>query len=192
MTIVAEILRSKPDGAVHAIAPTATVFEALRLMADKCIGALLVREGDAIVGIITERDYARKIALVGRTSGETQVHRVDETLGLFGSLEDDEPADEDFELQLAEAPHLEVALAADHPGMSPVQRRRVLRDANAVLVRAIAGATGMTHAQVNSELNRMSGVARVAEADANALERRRAKGAKWLARIGVGSGTGGR
>ncbi|MBH2042732.1 MAG: CBS domain-containing protein [Comamonadaceae bacterium] len=76
MTIVAEILRSKPDGAVHAIAPTATVFEALRLMADKCIGALLVREGDAIVGIITERDYARKIALVGRTSGETQVRDV--------------------------------------------------------------------------------------------------------------------
>jgi CBS domain-containing protein len=76
MTIVAEILRSKTDGAVHAIAPTATVFEALRLMADKCIGALLVREGDAIVGIITERDYARKIALVGRTSGETQVRDV--------------------------------------------------------------------------------------------------------------------
>ncbi len=131
-------------------------------------------------------------AVSATPSGEAQVHRVDETLGLFGSLEDEEPADEDFELQLAEAPHLEVAAAPDHAGMSPVQRRRVLRDANAVLVRAIAGATGMTHAQVNSELNRMSGVARVAEADANALERRRAKGAKWLARIGVGSGTGGR
>ena len=119
------------------------------------------------------------------------MHRVDETLGLFGSL-DDEPAEEEFELQLAEAPHLEVAVAPDHAGMSPVQRRRVLRDANAVLVRAIAGATGMSHAQVNGELNRMSGVKRVAEADADALERRRAQGAKWLARIGVGSGTGGR
>jgi hypothetical protein len=131
-------------------------------------------------------------AVSATPSGEAQVHRVDETLGLFGSLEDEEPAEEAFELQLAEAPHLEVAAAPDHAGMSPVQRRRVLRDANAVLVRAIAGATGMTHAQVNSELNRMSGVARVAEADANALERRRAQGAKWLARIGVGSGTGGR
>jgi len=76
MTIVAEVLKSKPDGAVHAIAPTATVFEALRLMADKGIGALLVKDGETIVGIFTERDYARKIALMGRTSVETLVRDV--------------------------------------------------------------------------------------------------------------------
>ena len=76
MTAVSEILKSKADTAVYAIAPTATVFEALRLMADKGIGALLVREGEAIVGIVTERDYARKIALMGRTSMETLVRDV--------------------------------------------------------------------------------------------------------------------
>lgn len=76
MTTVAEILKTKADSTVHSIAPTATVYEALRLMADKSIGALLVKEGDAIVGIVTERDYARKIALMGRTSMETLVRDV--------------------------------------------------------------------------------------------------------------------
>ena len=76
MTTVAEILKTKADSTVHSIAPTVTVYEALRLMADKSIGALLVKEGDAIVGIVTERDYARKIALMGRTSMETLVRDV--------------------------------------------------------------------------------------------------------------------
>ena len=71
MTAVAKILQSKPDTTVHTIAPTASVFDALQLMADKHIGALVVTEGDAIVGIFTERDYARKIALLGRTSAAT-------------------------------------------------------------------------------------------------------------------------
>lgn len=71
MTVVAKILQSKPDAKVHTIAPTASVFDALQLMADKDIGALVVTEGDAIVGIFTERDYARKIALLGRTSAAT-------------------------------------------------------------------------------------------------------------------------
>ncbi|CAN7552552.1 CBS domain-containing protein [Acidovorax sp. NB1] len=76
MTSVAKILQSKPDAIVHTIAPTALVFDALKLMADKGIGALLVTEGEAIVGIFTERDYARKIALMGRTSSVTQVRDV--------------------------------------------------------------------------------------------------------------------
>lgn|GEM_PF-2011259 len=97
-------------------------------------------------------------------------------------------AAEGFELQLADAPHLE-SVAAEQ---SPVARRRALRDANAVLVRAIAGATGMSHAQVNGELNRLSGVSRVAEADADALDRRRSEGARWLTRISARSGTRGR
>ena len=76
MTVVAEILKSKPDAVVYRIAPTDTVYDGLRLMADKGIGALLVMEGDAIVGIVTERDYARKIALLGRTSAATPVRDV--------------------------------------------------------------------------------------------------------------------
>ena len=138
-------------------------------------------------------------AVSATPSGEAAVHKVDETLGLFGSLEDGEPVEDGFELQLAEAPHLGTGgggaaggnggAAADAPGLSPVARRRALRDANSVLVRAIAGATGMTHAQVNGELNRRSGVTRVAEADVQALERRRGEGARWLVRIGSRSGT---
>ena len=76
MTVVAEILKSKPEGAVHSIAPTATVLEALKSMAEQHIGALLVMEGKTIVGILTERDYARKIALMGRTSVSTLVSDV--------------------------------------------------------------------------------------------------------------------
>ena len=55
---------------------TDSVLDALRLMADKGIGALLVMEGSEIAGIVTERDYARKIALLGRTSGATLVRDV--------------------------------------------------------------------------------------------------------------------
>ncbi len=73
MKTAAQILQSKPSQAVHAITPAASVFDAVKMMADKGIGALLVMDGDAIAGIITERDYARKIILVGRSSKETPV-----------------------------------------------------------------------------------------------------------------------
>ena len=76
MTVVADILKSKPEAVVHTIAPTDSVFDALQLMADKGIGALLVTQDDAIVGIVTERDYARKIVLKGRTSALTLVRDV--------------------------------------------------------------------------------------------------------------------
>lgn len=76
MTAVADILKSKASSAVYSIAPTDSVLDALRLMADKGIGALLVMEGSEIAGIVTERDYARKIALLGRTSGATLVRDV--------------------------------------------------------------------------------------------------------------------
>jgi CBS domain-containing protein len=69
----AQILGTKSDSAVYAIAPTASVFEAIARMAEKGIGALLVMEGEKIVGIITERDYARKTILLGRASKETLV-----------------------------------------------------------------------------------------------------------------------
>ena len=76
MTAVADLLKSKGDAAVHSIGPDDSVFDALERMADKGIGALLVLQDDAIVGIVTERDYARKIALKGRTSALTLVRDV--------------------------------------------------------------------------------------------------------------------
>jgi CBS domain-containing protein len=76
MTAVADNLKSKSDNTVHAIAPGDSVLDALQRMAEKRIGALLVMEGETIVGIVTERDYARKIALLGRTSAATLVRDV--------------------------------------------------------------------------------------------------------------------
>lgn len=59
--------------ALWTIAPEATVFEAIKLMADKNIGSVLVMSGNRLVGLFTERDYTRKIALHGKTSKETRV-----------------------------------------------------------------------------------------------------------------------
>jgi CBS domain-containing protein len=62
--------------ALWSISPDATVFEAIKLMADKNIGALLVLLDGKLVGLFTERDYARKIALQGKSSKETRVRDV--------------------------------------------------------------------------------------------------------------------
>ena len=76
MTTVAQILKSKPDQTLYTISPEASVFDAVKLMAEKNIGALAVIEGEKIVGLITERDYARKIVLKGRSSKETPVRDI--------------------------------------------------------------------------------------------------------------------
>ena len=76
MKSVAHILKSKADASVYTIAPNATVFDALKLMAEKSIGALVVTEGEQVVGIITERDYARKVILLARSSKDTPVHAI--------------------------------------------------------------------------------------------------------------------
>ena len=76
MKSVVEILKSKPGRAVYDIAPRASVYDALRLMADENIGALLVNDEGKIVGIFTERDYARKIALMDRSSKKTTVAEI--------------------------------------------------------------------------------------------------------------------
>jgi len=73
MTTVAHILKSKPDQSIFTIAPTASVFEAISLMAGKSIGALLVLADGQMIGIVTERDYARKVAVMGRSSRDTPV-----------------------------------------------------------------------------------------------------------------------
>ncbi len=72
MNSVENLLAAKPRG-FWSISPHAKVIEALRLLAEKNVGALLVMEGDDLVGILSERDYARKMALMGRTSAETPV-----------------------------------------------------------------------------------------------------------------------
>jgi len=59
--------------ALFTIAPEATVFEAIKLMAEKNIGSLLVMSGGKLVGVFTERDYTRKVALHGKNSRQTQV-----------------------------------------------------------------------------------------------------------------------
>ncbi|MEH3021727.1 MAG: CBS domain-containing protein [Pseudomonas oryzihabitans] len=76
MKTVAQLLALKTQQDVYTIAPDAWVLDALRLMADKNVGALpVMREGE-LVGIISERDYARKVALQGRSSYATPVSEI--------------------------------------------------------------------------------------------------------------------
>lgn len=74
MSTIRQILARKPD--VYTIGPEATVFEALSLMAAKNVGALPVVAGGAVVGMFSERDYARKVILVGKSSRKTLVHEI--------------------------------------------------------------------------------------------------------------------
>ena len=75
MGTVQQILDEKGND-VHAVDPDDMVFDAVKLMADKGIGAALVMDGDKLVGIVTERDYARKIILEDRASKDTPVRDV--------------------------------------------------------------------------------------------------------------------
>jgi CBS domain-containing protein len=72
---IGEILSHK-GSQVWTISPEAMVFDAIQLMADKNIGALLVIEGEKLTGIITERDYTRKVALKGKVSKQTAVREI--------------------------------------------------------------------------------------------------------------------
>ncbi|HEX4585338.1 MAG TPA: CBS domain-containing protein [Burkholderiaceae bacterium] len=76
MATAALVLASKADRTVYSITPEASVFDALKLMAEKNLGALLVIKEGQLVGIFTERDYARKIILMARSSKETPVRDV--------------------------------------------------------------------------------------------------------------------
>ena len=75
MKTARQLLASKTSGVVS-IAPDATVLDALRLMADRDIGALLVLDGQKLVGILSERDYARKVVLLGRASRDLPVRDI--------------------------------------------------------------------------------------------------------------------
>ena len=76
MKTVAELLKSKTVNSVFSIAPEASVFDAVKLMAEKNIGALLITKDGELVGIFTERDYSRKLVLAGLSSKDTPVRDV--------------------------------------------------------------------------------------------------------------------
>ena len=75
MTQVKQLLQAK-GSTVYSIAPEAPVREAIKLMAEHRIGALLVMRGPRLVGVVSERDYARKVILQGRSSAATPVRAI--------------------------------------------------------------------------------------------------------------------
>jgi len=75
MKTLKQLLEAK-GGNVYSITPDARVFDALKLMADKSVGALIVMEGGGIAGVISERDYARKVILHGKSSHDLQVRDI--------------------------------------------------------------------------------------------------------------------
>jgi CBS domain-containing protein len=75
MRTVRQLLEAKSP-TIHAIRPEAPVLDAIRLMADAHVGAVLVMDGPRLVGILSERDYARKVVLQGRSSADTPVRDI--------------------------------------------------------------------------------------------------------------------
>jgi len=78
MTTVQHLLDTK-SREIHFVHPDVTVLDALKVMKDKDIGAVLVKDDDKLVGIFTERHYARKVFLTGKSSPKTLVREVMET-----------------------------------------------------------------------------------------------------------------
>jgi CBS domain-containing protein len=77
MRTVAEILRTKPQAAVYSVTPTTSVLDAIKLMAEKGIGALVVLdEKGRLAGIVSERDYARKVALLERSAFDVAISEI--------------------------------------------------------------------------------------------------------------------
>ena len=74
ITSVRKMLEDKT--AIYTVSVDASVFEALRIMADKNVGAVLVTDEDELAGILSERDYARKVILHGKSSRDTKVREI--------------------------------------------------------------------------------------------------------------------
>ena len=75
MKTIRQLLQAK-GGVVFSVAPDVRVFDALKLMADKDIGALVVMDGSRLAGILSERDYARKVILKGKSSHDILVREI--------------------------------------------------------------------------------------------------------------------
>ncbi len=75
MSTVRQVLAAK-SAAIYAVEPQAAVLEAIRSMAEHRVGALLVMRGAELLGVVSERDYARKVILLGRASGDTPVSTI--------------------------------------------------------------------------------------------------------------------
>ena len=75
MINVRDLIRKK-GGQIFSLGPEATVFDAMKLMADKNIGAVLVMEGGKVAGILSERDCVRKVELIGKTAKSTKVSEI--------------------------------------------------------------------------------------------------------------------
>lgn len=86
MTTVAQLLDYKGRD-IWSVSPHDSVFDAIQLMADKGVGALLVMENESLVGIISERDYARKVILKGKSSKQTSINDIMTKDVLFSQLE---------------------------------------------------------------------------------------------------------
>ena len=75
MKLIRHVLMEKGHD-VYSVPPELTVFDALKLMSEKDVGALLVKKDEKILGIFSERDYARKVILVGRSSRDIQISEI--------------------------------------------------------------------------------------------------------------------
>ena len=75
MQTVQQVMKAKGPG-IYSVGPDDPVLEAIKVMAEKHVGALLVMRGTALVGILSERDYARKVVLLGRSSADTPVSQI--------------------------------------------------------------------------------------------------------------------
>lgn len=98
MQTIRQILKKK-GRTTWTITPTMRVFDALQLMAEKDVGALLVTEGKKLVGVFSERDYARKVILLGKSSKEMQVSEIMSSPPIF--IEPDNTVDQGLALMSA-------------------------------------------------------------------------------------------